>query len=149
MINYLAACNPEHLVLDFLSKENANCITLIICISIIVTVLICLIFLYRTSKACQLAKENEQIKKEKKEIEEKLIESQPHKLTEKQQKEKEAEEKKKKEFLDYCYKMAKSLEKGNEKQREDCWKILLHNHAECIPDELKKEYKVGKQNDYE
>lgn len=103
--------------------------------------MICLIFMYRTSKACQLAKENEQIKKEKKEIEEKLIESQPHKLTEEQQKE--AEEKKKKEFLDYCYKMAKSLEKGNEKQREDCWKILLHIHADCIPDELKQEYKVG------
>ena len=47
------------------------------------------------------------------------------------------------EFIDHSYKMAKSLEKGNEKQREDCWKILLHIHADCIPDELKQEYKVG------
>ena len=53
------------------------------------------------------------------------------------------EEKMTKEFLDYCYTMAKSLEKGNEKQRKDCWKILLHIHADCIPDELKHEYKVG------
>ena len=53
------------------------------------------------------------------------------------------EEKMTKEFIDHCYKMAKSLEKGNEKQREDCWKILLHIHADCIPDELKQEYKVG------
>ena len=56
---------------------------------------------------------------------------------------KEKEEKKTKDFLDYCYKMAKSLEVGNEKQREDCWKILLYIHADCIPDELKQEYKVG------
>ena len=53
------------------------------------------------------------------------------------------EEKKTKEFLDYCYTMAKSLEEGNEKQRKDCWKILLHIHSYCIPDELKQEYKVG------
>ena len=53
------------------------------------------------------------------------------------------EEKMTKVFFDYCYTMAKSLEKGNEKQREDCWKILLHIHADCIPDELKQEYKVG------
>ena len=40
--------------------------------------------------------------------------------------------------------MAKSHEKGNEKQRDDCWKILLHIHSYCIPDEIKKQYKVGK-----
>ena len=56
------------------------------------------------------------------------------------------EEKMTKEFIDHCYKTAKSLEKGNEKQREDCWKILLHIHSYCIPDELKKQYNVGIKN---
>lgn len=149
MINYLAACNSEHLVLDFLSKENANCITLIICISIIVTVLICLIFLYRTSKACQLAKEYEQIKKEKKEIEEKLIESQPHKLTEKQQKEKEAEEKRRKNFLTIAIKWQSLLKKGmRSKGRiagKSCSTIMLN----VFLMNSRKNIKLAKQNDYE
>ena len=54
------------------------------------------------------------------------------------------EEKKTKEFLDYCYTMAKSLEEGNEEQRNDCWEILLHIHADCIPDDLRQKYKGGK-----
>lgn len=68
----------------------------------------------------------------------------PEGKKEKEEKEKqEKEEKKTKDFLDYCYKMAKSLEKGIENQREDCWKIILHIHANCIPDELKQKYNVG------
>ena len=54
------------------------------------------------------------------------------------------EEKKTKEFLDYCYTMAKSLEEGNKEQRNDCWEILLHIHADCIPDDLRQKYKGGK-----
>ena len=83
----------------------------------------------------------------KKQLEEMLSQKEkltPEKKKEKEEKEKkDKEEKKTKDFLDYCYNMAKSLEKSNEKQREDCWKIILHIHANCIPDELKKQYNVG------
>ena len=35
------------------------------------------------------------------------------------------------------------VEKGDEEQKKDCWKIILHIHANCIPDELKQKYNVG------
>lgn len=143
MINLLASCNPCGCVPEVVLDENVVRITGIICLAIFLSVLFCLLFLYEKS--------NKRIglEKEKRQLEEKLNKK-ANELQEEQKKNKELDpdlfdkEKKKKEFLDYCYKMAKSLEKGNEKQREDCWKIILHNHAECIPDELKKEYKVGK-----
>lgn len=87
------------------------------------------------------------LEKEKKQLEEML--SQKEKLTpeEKEKKEKkeekDKEEKKTKDFLDYCYNMAKSLEEGNKEQKKECWRILLHVHADCIPDALKKQYNVG------
>ncbi len=143
MINILAACNPCGCVPEVALDENVVWITGIICLAIFLSVLFCLLFLYEKS--------NKRIglEKEKRQLEEKLSKK-VNELQEEQKKNKELDpdlfdkEKKKKEFLDYCYKMAKSLDKGNEKQKEDCWKIILHNHAECIPDELKKEYKVGK-----
>ena len=142
----LCACDSR-VILD----ENAIWITLIICITIFATVFSCVLFYNNYKKSKRII----DLEEEKKQFEEML--SQKEKLTpeekekkeEKQKKEeKDKEEKKTKDFLDYCYNMAKSLEEGNEKQREDCWKILLHVHAKSIPDELKQEYNVGK-NDVE
>lgn len=140
MNNFLVCCGPcgcdSRIILD----TNAIWITSIICVTIFATVFSSILFFYENSK-------KKGYEKAKKEMEDNLkrtidvlqdikrkIEINP--LLSK-------EEKMTIEFIDHCYKMAKSLEKGNEKQREDCWKILLHIHADCIPDELKQEYKVG------
>lgn len=119
---------------------NAIWITSIICVTIFATVFSCILFFYESSKKKGYEKAKKEMEDNLKRTKDALqgikrkIEINP--LLSK-------EEKKTKEFLDYCYTMAKSLEKGNEKQREDCWKILLYIHADCIPDELKQEYKVG------
>lgn len=130
-------CGCEsRIVLD----ENAIWITLVICITIFATVFSCVLFFYESSK-------KKEFSKEKKELEDNLkhtkVELQGIKRKIELAPLLSKEEKKKKEFLDYCYKMAKSLEEGNEKQRADCWKILLHNHDDYLPDELKQEYNVG------
>lgn len=124
---------------------NAILITLIICVTIITTIL-GLVLLYNNYKK---SKKIADLEKEKKQFEERLSKKDDELKLAKEELDKvdkNKEEKKKKEFLDYCYTMAKSLEKGNEKQREDCWKILLHIHSYCIPDELKKQYNVGIKN---
>ena len=119
---------------------NAIWITSIICVTIFATVFSCILFFYESSKKKgyekakkemedNLKRTKDELQKIKREIEFNPLLSKEEKMT--------------KVFFDYCYTMAKSLEKGNEKQREDCWKILLHIHADCIPDELKQEYKVG------
>ena len=119
---------------------NAIWITSIICVTIFATVFSCILFFYESSKKKGYEKAKKEmednLKRTKDELQDikRKIEINP--LLSK-------EEKMTIEFIDHCYKMAKSLEKGNEKQREDCWKILLHIHADCIPDELKQEYKVG------
>ena len=119
---------------------NAIWITSIICVTIFATVFSCILFFYESSKKKGYEKAKKEmednLKRTKDELQDikRKIEINP--LLSK-------EEKMAIEFIDHCYKMAKSLEKGNEKQREDCWKILLHIHADCIPDELKQEYKVG------
>ena len=119
---------------------NAIWITSIICVTIFATVFSCILFFYESSKKKGYEKAKKEmednLKRTKDELQDikRKIEINP--LLSK-------EEKMTIEFIDHCYKMAKSLEKGNEKQREDCWKILLHIHADCIPDELKHEYKVG------
>ena len=119
---------------------NAIWITSIICVTIFATVFSCILFFYESSKKKGYEKAKKEmednLKRTKDELQDikRKIEINP--LLSK-------EEKMAIEFIDHCYKMAKSLEKGNEKQREDCWKILLRIHADCIPDELKQEYKVG------
>ena len=122
--------------------ENTIWVTLIICVTIIAIILVMLLFYNNYKKS----KEITELEKEKKQFEEKLSKKDDELKIAKEELDKvdkNIEEKKKKEFLDYCYTMAKSLEEGNEKQREDCWKILLHIHSYCIPDELKKQYNVG------
>lgn len=143
MNELLVCCNPCGCTHDIEVDENMICIISIICLTIFFSVLFFLLFQYmKSNKRIELEKEKRQL--------EKNLSEKANELQKEKEKNKEVDstllnkEKKVKDFLDYCYKMAKSLEKGNEKQREDCWKILLHNHAECIPDELKKEYKVGK-----
>lgn len=143
MINILASCNHCGCVSGFVLDENAIWITGIICFTIFVTVVFCFFFLYKNSKKrLELETEKKQIEDRLNKMETELKETEGKinntnsKLSN--------EEKKAKEFLDYCYKMAKSLDKGNEKQKEDCWKIILYNHANCISDELKKEYKIDK-----
>lgn len=124
----------------FILDTNAIWITSIICVTIFATVFSCILFFYESSKKKGYEKAKKEmednLKRTKDELQDikRKIEINP--LLSK-------EEKMAIEFIDHCYKMAKSLEKGNEKQREDCWKILLHIHADCIPDELKQEYKVG------
>ncbi len=137
---FLVSCGPcgcdSRIILD----TNAIWITSIICVTIFATVFSCILFFYESSKKKGYEKAKKEMEDNLKRTKDELkgikrkIEINP--LLSK-------EEKKTIEFLDYCYKMSKSLEKGNEKQREDCWKILLHIHADCIPDELKQEYKVG------
>ena len=136
----LVCCTPcvcdSRIILD----TNAIWITLIICTTIFITVSIFLLyFRFNPDKKSpnETDKGNTIVQQNKEELT-------PEGKKEKEEKEKqEKEEKKTKDFLDYCYKMAKSLEKGNENQREDCWKIILHIHANCIPDELKQKYNVG------
>ena len=140
MNNFLECCGPcgcdSRIILD----TNAIWITSIICVTIFATVFSCILFFYARlkKKGYEKAKKEmeDNLKRTKDELQDikRKIEINP--LLSK-------EEKMAIEFIDHCYKMAKSLEKGNEKQREDCWKILLHIHADCIPDELKQEYKVG------
>lgn len=134
MINVLACCQP--CICKIMLEENAACAICIICITIL---LVEIVFFM-----CSNFKSNKRFELEKKkmEIEKQMTE---HKIEQEKIKEivPTETEKRKKEFIDYCYKMAKSLEKDNEKQREDCWKILLHIHADCIPDELKQKYKAG------
>ncbi len=142
MINILASCNPCG-VSEFVLDENAIGITGIICFTIFATVVFCLFFLCKNSKKkLELETEKKQIEDRLNKIETELKEAQGKinntnsKLSN--------EDKKAKEFMDYCYKMARSLDIGNEKQKEDCWKIILHNHVSYVPDELKKEYKIDK-----
>ena len=110
------------------------------CVTIFATEFSCILFFYESSKKKGYEKAKKEMEDNLKRTKDELqnikrkIEINP--LLSK-------EEKMTIEFIDHCYKMAKSLEKGNEKQRKDCWKILLHIHADCIPDELKQEYKVG------
>ena len=129
----LTSCSCVHrIALD----QNVILITLIVCCTLLAAIAISLLFLYfKSNKRIAL-------EKEKRKLEEGLSKKADELLKEKERnKEVDStllnEEKKKKEFLDYCYTMAKSLEEDNKEQRNDCWKILLHFHANCIPDELK------------
>ena len=140
MNNFLVCCGPcgcdSRIILD----TNAIWITSIICVTIFATVFSCILFFYESSKKKGYEKAKKEmednLKRTKDELQDIKRKIEINSLLSK-------EEKMTKEFFDYCYTMAKSLEKGNEKQRKDCWKILLHIHADCIPDELKQEYKVG------
>ena len=142
MNDLLECCNPCVCTQKIEMDEHLVWITGILCLAFFLSLISCLYFLYNQSN-----KRNE-LEKEKRQAEENLS-----KKTEELQKAQDElnkvdknqikEDEKTKEFLDYCYTMAKSLEKGNEKQREDCWKILLYIHADCIPDELKQKYNVG------
>lgn len=140
MNNFLECFGPCGCDSRFILDTNAIWITSIICVTIFATVFSCILFFYESSKKKGYEKAKKEMEDNLKRTKDVLqdikrkIEINP--LLSK-------EEKMTIEFIDHCYKMAKSLEKGNEKQREDCWKILLHIHADCIPDELKHEYKVG------
>ena len=137
MNSFLVCCGPcgcdSRIILD----TNAIWITLIICTTIFLIVSIFLLyFRFNPDKKSpnETDKGNTNVQQNKEELT-------PEGKKEKEEKEKqEKEEKKTKDFLDYCYKM---VEKGDEEQRKDCWKIILHIHANCIPDELKQKYNVG------
>lgn len=143
MIGLLESCCHPHGITKVEFDENLIVIISIICITILLLVLLFLIYFNFFSKK---KKELESLKIEHKKIQEKLTKAESELLTAKGIIEESTEALKKKEnsFLDHCYTMAKSLEKGNEKQREDCWRIILHNNLDSIPDEMKKEYKIGK-----
>ena len=63
----------------------------------------------------ELEKNNEALQKEKKEAEENL--------------QLKAEQKEKKIFFDFCYEMAKSIEKDNLDMKKECWKILKKRYS--------------------
>ena len=130
----LVCCTPcvcdSRIILD----TNAIWITLIICVTIITTILGLVLFYNNYKKFKKIT----DLENEKQQLKDNLSKNEDDLKKAKESLDK--KEKKTKDFLDYCYKM---VEKGDEEQRKDCWKILLHIHADCIPDELKQEYKVG------
>ena len=113
---------------------NAVLITLIICVTIITTILGLVLFYNNYKKSKRIT----DLEKEKKQLKDNLSKKEDDLKKAKESLDK--EEKTTKDFFNYCYKM---VEKGDEEQRKDCWKIILHIHANCIPDELKQKYNVG------
>ena len=124
-------CSCEsRIVLD----GNAILITLIICVTIITTILGLVLFYNNYKKFKKIT----DLENEKQQLKDNLSKNEDDLKKAKESLDK--KEKKTKDFLDYCYKM---VEKGDEEQKKDCWKIILHIHANCIPDELKQKYNVG------
>lgn len=134
MNELLACCKhcgcESWIVLD----GNAIWITLIICVTIITTILGLVLFYNNYKKFKKIT----DLENEKQQLKDNLSKNEDDLKKAKESLDK--KEKKTKDFLDYCYKM---VEKGDEEQRKDCWKIILHIHANCIPDELKQKYNVG------
>ena len=130
----LVCCTPcvcdSRIILD----TNAIWITLIICVTIITTILGLVLFYNNYKKFKKIT----DLDNEKQQLKDNLSKNEDDLKKAKESLDK--KEKKTKDFLDYCYKM---VEKGDEEQRKDCWKIILHIHANCIPDELKQKYNVG------
>ena len=130
----LVCCTPcvcdSRIILD----TNAIWITLIICVTIITTILGLVLFYNNYKKLKKIT----DLENEKQQLKDNLRKNEDDLKKAKESLDK--KEKKTKDFLDYCYKM---VEKGDEEQRKDCWKIILHIHANCIPDELKQKYNVG------
>ena len=130
----LVCCTPcvcdSRIILD----TNAIWITLIICVTIITTILGLVLFYNNYKKLKKIT----DLENEKQQLKDNLSKNEDDLKKAKESLDK--KEKKTKDFLDYCYKM---VEKGDEEQRKDCWKIILHIHANCIPDELKQKYNVG------
>lgn len=130
----LVCCTPcvcdSRIILD----TNAIWITLIICVTIITTILGLVLFYNNYKKLKKIT----DLENEKQQLKDNLSKNEDDLKKAKESLDK--KEKKTKDFLDYCYKM---VEKGDEEQKKDCWKIILHIHANCIPDELKQKYNVG------
>lgn len=130
----LVCCTPcvcdSRIILD----TNAIWITLIICVTIITTILGLVLFYNNYKKFKKIT----DLENEKQQLKDNLSKNEDDLKKAKESLDK--KEKKTKDFLDYCYKM---VEKGDEEQRKDCWQIILHIHANCIPDELKQKYNVG------
>ena len=130
----LVCCTPcvcdSRIILD----TNAIWITLIICVTIITTILGLVLFYNNYKKLKKIT----DLENEKQQLKDNLSKNEDDLKKAKESLDK--KEKKTKDFLGYCYKM---VEKGDEEQKKDCWKIILHIHANCIPDELKQKYNVG------
>ena len=130
----LVCCTPcvcdSRIILD----TNAIWITLIICKKIITTILGLVLFYNNYKKLKKIT----DLENEKQQLKDNLSKNEDDLKKAKESLDK--KEKKTKDFLGYCYKM---VEKGDEEQKKDCWKIILHIHANCIPDELKQKYNVG------
>ena len=130
----LVCCTPcvcdSRIILD----TNAIWITLIICVTIITTILGLVLFYNNYKKLKKIT----DLENEKQQLKDNLSKNEDD--LKKAKESLDTKEKKTKDFLDYCYKM---VEKGDEEQKKDCWKIILHIHANCIPDELKQKYNVG------
>lgn len=138
----ITSCNHSDIFHKMALDMNVVYITLIVCISVLAVIWSFLVFLYFNSKKrVELEKKVNDLKEEKKRFDEKLQKKDKSSLSKEEQKEledKEIEARKENVFMEHCYKMAISLEKGNEKQKEECWKIILHNHIDYIPEVLKE-----------
>lgn len=130
LVCYTPCVCDSRIILD----TNAIWITLIICVTIITTILGLVLFYNNYKKFKKIT----DLENEKQQLKDNLSKNEDDLKKAKESLDK--KEKKTKDFLDYCYKM---VEKGDEEQRKDCWKIILHIHANCIPDELKQKYNVG------
>ena len=130
----LVCCTPCVCDSRSILYTNAIWITLIICVTIITTILGLVLFYNNYKKFKKIT----DLENEKQQLKDNLSKNEDDLKKAKESLDK--KEKKTKDFLDYCYKM---VEKGDEEQRKDCWKIILHIHANCIPDELKQKYNVG------
>lgn len=137
MINLLVCLCHRTCGHEFALNQNALFITISICATILVFMISCMFIYGQFSKVRNLEDETKQLNKDLKDAKDKL--SKAEKQIEEQN---EQIKKKDNEFLDFCYKMAKSLDYENETLKADCWKIILYQNIESVPDELKKEYKI-------
>jgi len=142
LITAVTNCCPnyESFVKEIASNGSDVAIVSIICLTVLISSLTIIVKLFdylnnvNESKQnnirelekiiVELEKNNEALQKEKKEAEEKL--------------QLKAEQKEKKNFFDFCYEMAKSIEMDNLDMKKECWEILKKRYSAEMQKENEK-----------